>query len=95
MEEQQLKTIEKVSAHLERANFGSYVELLGKPWKFFWLNFLAGLFRGLGTAIGLTLVFAVAVYVLIGVLKNMVSIPIIGSYITQLVDFVNRSMTIK
>ena len=86
------ENIEKLCIHFERANFSEFVELLSKPWKFMWLNFLAGLFRGLGTAVGLTVVFALAIYVVITVLSHFIAIPIIGSYIAQLVAFVNESL---
>jgi len=94
MEKKKLEeTVEKLATYFEKANFAEYVELLGRPWKFFWLQFLSGLFRGVGTAVGLTIVFAVVVYVMITVLKRFVDIPIIGSYIAQLVEFVNQSLS--
>ena len=84
-------SIDKVAAHLERANFGSYVELISRPWKFFWFNFLAGLFRGFGMAVGMTVIFAVVVYVLASLLSNFIQIPIIGKFVADLVDFVNTT----
>ncbi len=86
------ENIEKLATHFERANFADFVDLLSKPWKFFWLNFLAGLIRGLGTAIGFTVVFAIAVYIAITILTNFIQVPIIGAYIAQLVQFVNNSL---
>lgn len=84
-------SVDKVAAHLERANFGSYVELIARPWKFFWFNFLAGLFRGLGVAVGMTVVFAIVIYVLAGLLKHFIDIPVLGGFIADLVDFVNSA----
>ncbi len=86
------ETADKIATHLEKANFGEYVALLGNPWKFFWINFMAGVMRGVGTAIGITVVFALVVYILATVLGPFMKIPIIGSYIAQLVEFVNRSI---
>lgn len=86
------ENIEKLALHFEKANFAEFVELLSKPWKFLWLNFLAGLFRGLGSAVGLTVVFAVVIYIVINVLSHFIAIPIIGTYIAQLVAFVNESL---
>ncbi len=83
--------VDKVAAHLERANFGSYVELISKPWRFFWFNFLAGLFRGVGTAIGMTVIFAIVLYASIAVLRNFIQVPVIGGFIADLLDFVNAS----
>jgi len=86
------ENVAKLARHFEKANFAEYVELLQKPGKFFLLQFFAGLLRGLGTAIGMTLVFAIVVYISIAVLVKFVQIPIIGSYIAQLVEFVNQSL---
>ncbi|MCX5748927.1 MAG: DUF5665 domain-containing protein [Candidatus Saganbacteria bacterium] len=86
------KNIDKLARHFEKANFTEYVELLQKPWKFFWLQFCAGLLRGVGTAIGFTIIFAIVIYILIAVLRNFMGVPIIGSYIAQLVEFVNQSL---
>ncbi len=85
------KNIEKIARQLEKANFGDYVNLLNHPWKLFWINLLAGIARGLGTAVGLTAVFALVVFVLINLLKSFVQVPILGSYIAQLVEFVNMA----
>lgn len=86
------QNIEKLARHFEKANFSEYVELLARPWKLFWFNFLAGLFRGLGTAVGMTVVFGLVIWVLITVLAKFIDIPIIGTYIAQLVEFVNKSL---
>ena len=83
--------LDKIAAHLEKANFGEYAELLLRPWKLMWINFMAGLFRGLGMAVGMTVVFAVVIYVLASVLSNFIQVPIIGKFIADLVDFVNST----
>jgi hypothetical protein len=89
------ENIEKLALHFEKANFAEYIELLSRPWKLFWLNFCVGLFRGFGTAVGMTVVFAIIVYALITVLKHFIDIPIIGSYIAALVEFVNQALSSK
>jgi len=86
------KIMDRVARQLEKANFAGYVELLNRPWRFFWINFLAGTARGLGTALGMTAVFALVIFVLINLLKSFVQVPILGSYIAQLVEFVNAAV---
>lgn len=85
------RNIDKIARHFEKANFGDYVELLSKPWKLMWINFMAGLFRGLGTAVGMTVVFAIVIYVLASFLSHFIQVPIIGKFIADLVDFVNNT----
>jgi len=89
--EKMVSSLDKIAAHLEKANFGEYAELLLRPWKLMWINFMAGLFRGLGMAVGMTVVFAVVIYVLASVLSNFIQVPIIGKFIADLVDFVNST----
>ena len=66
MEQNKLsENIEKLAIYFEKANFAEYVELLSKPWKLLWLNFISGLFRGLGVAIGMTVIFAIVIFILV------------------------------
>ncbi len=82
--------IGKLALAMERARIDEYTSMLIKPWKFFMVNFVAGIFRGLGMAIGFTLIFALIIYILTVALKRMVDMPIIGMYIAELVKFVNQ-----
>ena len=90
-EKEQDSSIEKLARYLEKANFGDYADLLNRPWKLFWVNLLAGTARGLGIAAGMTIVLALATYLVINFLKTFVQVPIIGSYIAQIVEFVNMA----
>lgn len=82
--------IGKLATAMERARIDEYTSMLTRPWKFFMVNFVAGIFRGLGMAVGFTLIFAIVVYVMSIMLKRMVDLPIIGMYIAELVKFVNQ-----
>lgn len=55
------------------------------PWRIIWTNLLAGIFRGLGIAIGATAVLAL----LIWVLSLVEEIPFVGEYATQLTEKVS------
>jgi hypothetical protein len=66
------------------------VKLLDRPWHLLWLNLISGMARGLGMAIGFTLLGALLVYVLQrSVLQNL---PIIGRVIAELVKIVERQL---
>ena len=84
--------MDRIARQLEKSNFAGYVDLLNRPWRLFWLNFMAGTARGLGTAIGMTAVFALIIFLLINVLKYFAQVPILGAYIAQLVEFVNAAV---
>jgi hypothetical protein len=50
--------MEKLIHHLESMRIAEYVEMLQRPARLILLNFIGGISRGLGIAIGATLVFA-------------------------------------
>ncbi len=63
-----------------------FIKYLRSPWRIMWHNFLAGIFRGLGIIVGMTVVFAL----LIWLLTNLVDFPLIGQYFVELKDVLER-----
>ena len=59
-----LWVLERVALYLEKSKLNSYVEMMGKPWRWFFLNLWGGIGRGIGMAIGFTLLGAVLFLVL-------------------------------
>jgi len=49
---------------LERTNIREYADLMCNPRRLIWVSFIAGLFRGLGGAIGFSVLGAVALVIL-------------------------------
>lgn len=82
--------IGKLAISIEKARIDEYTSMLMKPWRFFFFNFVVGIFRGLGMAIGFTFIAAIIIYVLGKLLVRMVDLPIIGMYVAELVKFVNQ-----
>ena len=77
---------------LIRSNIANWAELIQKPWRILWLNFLAGLARGFGIAVGLTLVTGIFL-VFLTRLANM-NLPVIGRFIAEIVQLVNDQLQI-
>jgi hypothetical protein len=75
---------------IQRARVDEYTSMITRPWKFFFINFAAGIFRGLGMAIGFTIVAAIVLYFVAKLLVAMVDLPIIGMYIGEVVKFVEQ-----
>ncbi len=71
---------------LEKSSLAEYVELVRRPWWMIWINFLAGMARGLGMAVGFTLLGALLIYVLKG--SFVQGLPIIGGFLADLVEIV-------
>jgi len=74
--------------YLEGMRIAEYVDLLQKPHKLIVLNFIAGLFRGLGIAIGATLLVAIMLRFLQQLL--VLNIPGIGSFVAEIIRIVEQ-----
>lgn len=71
---------------LERARLAEYVEIMQRPLLLARRSFLAGLFRGMGFALGFLLLSALALYIL-NLLVDL-GIPILGDFIAELLVYV-------
>lgn len=78
--------LEKLVHHLESLRIAEYMDLLERPVKLILINFIAGIARGLGIAIGATVIFAV----LLNFLHQLIllNIPGIGGFIAEIVHIV-------
>lgn len=78
--------LESLILIIERSRIREYMILTDSKRRLFFINFVAGLGKGFGQAIGLTLLAAIAFYFLSGWIK----LPIIGEYIAKLLDVVEN-----
>ncbi len=88
-EEKSEATVKDLAKRLKKrtvSEFMELVEFLKSPRKLFFHNFFAGLVRGLGMAIGFTILGAIVVAIIILLLKKMVTIPLIGKFILNILD---------
>ncbi|MEW6724853.1 MAG: DUF5665 domain-containing protein [Bacillota bacterium] len=75
---------------MEKMKLAEYVKLLDHPWRLLWINFLAGVARGFGTAIGFTLLAALFLYLVQRAF--ILNLPIIGHFIAELVRIVQEQL---
>ncbi|CAI6020674.1 DUF5665 domain-containing protein [Cohnella sp. JJ-181] len=94
------RLLEKLSARLddlavqmEKAQLRDYVNLMSRPWQLIWRNWLSGIARGIGIALGFTF-FAATIVWLLQVLGAL-NLPIIGDYIAEIVKIVQRQLEIE
>ena len=82
-------SIENLISMLEEWNISEWTYVFGSKKEIIKRNLLAGIFRGIGIGIGVTVITAV----IIALLKNIVTlnIPIIGEYIADIVEIVEKS----
>lgn len=78
--------IEKLIIKLENKNLEEIFYILGNKKEIAKRNFIAGIFRGIGIGIGVTIVTAIIIYFLQKLVK--LNLPIIGQYINDLVDII-------
>ncbi|OPY58136.1 MAG: hypothetical protein A4E55_01122 [Pelotomaculum sp. PtaU1.Bin035] len=78
--------ITDLAVSMEKMKLAEYVQLLNKPWRLMYINFIAGLARGVGIAIGFTILGAVVLYFLR--ILVMLHLPLIGSFIAEIVKMV-------
>jgi len=62
-----------------------FIAFLKSPTKIFFLNLLAGIGRGLGFALGFTILTAIVILLL----RRAVSVPVIGAYISKVLEFID------
>jgi len=84
------REMERLSTRLERSKISEYVDLLNRPLSLIWRNFVGGMARGIGIAIGFTFFAATILYVL--QMLGKLNLPIIGDYIADIVRIVQRQL---
>jgi hypothetical protein len=81
--------VKKLSLDLEKMKLAEYVELLNNPKKLIWINFISGIARGLGTAIGFSILFALLLYFLQKIV--VLNLPLISDFIADIVRMVQNN----
>ena len=75
---------------LEKLRLTEYMRYLNDVRRLLWINFLTGLARGFGTAIGFTILGAIAITVLQRVTVD--NLPIIGRFLADVVRMVEENL---
>jgi hypothetical protein len=80
------KKVDKISLNMEKMKLVDYIYYLEHPRKMLWPNFVGGLARGLGIAVGFTLLGALVIYFLQFLIT--LNLPGISEFIGKLVKLV-------
>lgn len=81
-------SVDVLNKSLNDSNVIELLYVLGKKSEIIKRNFLAGLFRGIGIGIGVTIITAMIVFFLERLVK--LNLPVIGEYITDIVNIVEN-----
>lgn len=79
-EETQLKKV------LDGTGVIDFMQYLQSPWRIFWTNFLAGISRGFGIVLGMSVVLGIAIWIL----AQMVNVPLVGEYFGKAQEYINH-----
>ena len=80
------RNLKKLNYMLENNNIFEILEILGNKRKIFIRNLIAGISKGIGIGIGFTVLSAILIIILQKIVT--LNIPIIGDYISDIVDIV-------
>lgn len=78
--------IERLLRFLEKKNIDELIYILESKKEIAKRNFIAGIFRGIGIGIGVTIISAIIVYFLQKLVR--LNLPIIGKFINDIVEIV-------
>ena len=81
--------MDKLTQMLQNMNIHDSLYILGCKKEIIKRNLLAGIARGIGGGIGFTVITAIIIYFLHKIVR--LNIPIIGEYIKDIVDLVQRT----
>lgn len=84
--EEILKKLEELSERIQSINVAEYIELVRSPWRMMLVNFISGLARGLGIAIGATVLGAIFLIILFNLAQS--NIPVIAEFVAKIVKIV-------
>jgi len=97
MDEEDKKTLERfnsqikmLAVYIERWRLDDFMELIDEPFRLLYVNFAAGLARGLGMAVGFTLLGALFLYFLFLIAE--LNLPLIGEFIARVVRIVQQHL---
>ena len=73
--------------------FIDLIEVMGNKKEMIFRNLFSGLWKGIGIGIGVTLVTAIIIVILQKIIK--LNIPVISEYITDIVEIVEKTKSIR
>lgn len=84
------KRLEELADNLEKAKINEYVEFINNKKRLLYINFLGGVARGFGMAVGFTILGALVIYILQKIISW--NIPLIGDFIADIIRIVQERL---
>ena len=90
LQQRLLDRIGELSREMEKYNLAGYISALNNPRRYVVVNFVGGIARGLGIAVGATFLGALVLYFLQRLV--VLNLPLIGDFIADLIRIVHQNM---
>ncbi|MDI3546392.1 MAG: hypothetical protein PWR10_44 [Halanaerobiales bacterium] len=84
--EEIMEKLDELSERIQSINIAEYIELVRSPRKMLFINFISGLARGLGVAIGATVLGAIFLIILFRLAQT--NIPLIAEFVAKIIKIV-------
>ena len=84
--------IDELSVAMEKMRLAEYIEMIDKPRRVLYLNFVMGLVRGFGMAIGFTILAAIVLWSMQRLV--VLNLPLIGDFIADIVRLVQEELQV-
>jgi hypothetical protein len=81
-----IEKLEEISDRIQSINIAEYIELVRSPKRMIFINFVSGLSRGLGIAMGATVLGAIVLTILFRIAGS--NIPIIAQFVAKIIKIV-------
>lgn len=88
LEADTLRHLHKLVYVFERMQLSDYISILQNPRRLIMMNFLAGVARGFGVIIGMTVLMALFLYIL----GRLVDAPLVGKYAAKFIHIVQNEL---
>ena len=85
-----IRQLDRWLAAMERLRLSDYVRYVDNRKRMFWTSFWGGVARGVGMAVGFTILGAVLVLILQDLAKH--NLPLIGDVLAQIVSIVQKRL---
>lgn len=84
------RKLERWLRDMERLRLTEYLRYVGDKKRLFWTQFMGGVARGLGMAVGFTILGAILVLILQDLAAH--NLPVIGDVLAQIVSIVQKRL---
>ncbi|MCL1975475.1 MAG: DUF5665 domain-containing protein [Firmicutes bacterium] len=89
----EIERLTQFADYLTRLNLVEYIKLTQKPTRMLRINFISGVARGFGMAVGFTLLGAFGIYVLNKL--QVLNLPVIGDFIAKVWEYVEMARKMR